>query len=487
MAGWSLRRNRTERPEFFRGVPDGAAEVAEVDRRVIVIGAGPAGLTAARLLAENGCDVVVIEGRSRLGGRLHTMALGGGIVDEGANWIHGAPANPLYHVAVEAGLDIQKDPIANPLRLTAFDEVSGRRISQPRMLYVLVRVARVMGRLGKESPSAVRPERSLAQRLDREASRIRGTVNRRYFRSLLGAFVEMNWAKDAERLDPNTLAINPEDGGGDYVIHGGYRTVIDMLAAGMDVRLDSSVEAIRYGDHGVMVETAEETFEGSHVIVTVPLGVLKAEAIGFDPPLPDWKAAAIDSLGVGIVEKIAMTFSRPFWRSNPKKPQSLFHVSETLGEFPAFVDTTASAGCPTLVAFLTGTQAEQLGVEPAPLIERAGDVLQRMFPDAYEPPSAVHATAWGADPFALCSYSTVAIGTSIGDYDQLAAPVEGRVLFAGEATYQPRGGYVEGAMASGVREARRILGTNAELTMCPRQTSGTQPAASPSSPPIRRS
>lgn len=101
--------------------------------------------------------------------------------------------------------------------------------------------------------------------------------------------------------------------------------------------------------------------------------------------------------------------------------------------------------------------------DPQSFIDRAGEVLEEIFPDAYRAPTAVHVTTWGTDPYSLGSYSAPTIGVTADDYEHLAEPVAGRVLFAGEATYREHAGFVEGAMGSGVREARRILGRDADL------------------------
>lgn len=458
-----FNRGSTKPRPFFDGVPSGAT--ADAEGKVIVIGAGAAGLSAARVLRAEGREVIVLEGRNRLGGRLSTIEVGEGIVDEGGNWIHGAPANPLYHLALEAGLEIHKDDLLNPLQLVSFDKVSGRRVNSLKITYFLLRVARLISRYGKADVDATHPENNLAERLDKEISRVRGATNRRQFRSLLRTVVDMIAAKESEYLHTNAIALNPDDGGSDYVISGGYSTLIQQLADGLDVRLDTRVESIRYGDEGVVVNTADGSHEGSHAIVTVPLGVLKAHSIAFDPPLPEPKLAAIENIGAGVVEKIVLTFENPFWRSRPEKPQSVFYISDVLGEFPAFVDTTSSAGCPMLVAFLTGDHLDRLSQNPQAFVERAGEVLKEIFPTSYEAPIAVHVTNWGTDPFALCSYSTPTIGVTARDYEQLAEPVAGRVLFAGEATYREHAGFAEGAMGSGIREARRILGQDVDLVL----------------------
>lgn len=461
MVSWRRSKPATS---FFDGVPSGAA--TNVDAKVVVIGAGAAGLSAARVLCDEGCEVLVVEGRDRIGGRLNTITVGDGLVDEGANWIHNAPSNPLCQLVAQAGLEARKDDLVNPLALKAFDKISGRDVHPARMIYLLVRSALVLHRYGKESLTATHDEHSLAERFDREICRVRGGTNRRYFRSLLRTLVDLAAAREADDLDPNAFALNPADvTASDYVITGGFRGLVERLADGLDIRLGTAVEAIRYHDSGVSVVTPDGTYDGSHVIVTVPLGVLKAQTITFDPPLPATKLAAIDHVGVGVVEKVVLMFDQPFWRAKEGKPRSLFYISDVLGDFPAFVDSTASAGCPALVAFLTGQQAEDMAKDPQPFIERAGEVLEEIFPDTYRAPTAVHVTGWGVDPFSLGSYSAPTIGVSADEYEQLAAPVAGRVLFAGEATYREHAGFVEGAIGSGIREARRILGHETDLVL----------------------
>ncbi len=459
-----LGRRNTKRHPFFDGMPSGGY-VSGAPGTVIVIGAGAAGLSAARTLRQAGREVVVLEGRDRIGGRTNTIEVGDGIVDEGANWIHGVPANPLYDLVLEAGLEVERDDLLHPLRLVTYDQRSGRRVNPVRIMAALARVALLIHRYGKESVDAPHPEATLAERLDGEIAKVRGGTNRRHYRVLLRTVVDMVAAKESEFLSPAALALNPDDGGIDYVITGGYRQLTTRLAAELDIRLSTPVEAIHYDADGVTVETPDGPHRGSHVIVTAPLGVLKAGAITFDPPLPDTKLRAIDAVGVGVVEKLIFTFDAPFWRAKPDSPRSVFHIPDVLGDVPAFVDTADSAGCPMLVAFLTGEQLNEMAEAPQPFVDRGCEVLREIFPDSYQAPTSVHVTEWGTDPFSLGSYSTPTVGVTADDYEQLAAPVAGRVLFAGEATYRLRAGFVEGAMGSGIREARRILGRQANLTI----------------------
>lgn len=466
----SLKRNRSKPKPFIEGVQGALGHVTAdaTNQKVIVIGAGAAGLTAARVLSDQGCEVVVLEGRNRTGGRLNTMTLDGGVVDEGGNWIHGGQSNPLYQLAKDAGLDIGEDSFVSPRHLRSFDKMTGNSINPLKVLYFLFRADRLATKLAAESLNATHSESNLGARLELDVARVRGATNQRQYRSFMRTVIDMPFAKESQNLHPNAIVLNPDyHNEPDYVIAGGYRTLIDRLAAGLDIRLGKTVETIRYDTEGVEVVTATGTHNAATVIVTVPIGVLKAQTIEFDPPLPARKLEAIQNVGAGVVEKVILAFDTPFWRQSPHKPSSVFYVSDFLGDFPAFVDSTSSAGRPMLVAFLTGEQVQRFARDSQPLIEQAQAVLKEIFPDTYQAPTATHVTSWASDPFSLCSYSTPTIGVSAEDYDHLAEPTGDRVLFAGEATYRGRAGFVEGAIGSGIREARRILGRDVDLELKP--------------------
>jgi polyamine oxidase len=461
-----------QRDSFIDGVTAGAADG---HGPVIVVGAGAAGLTAARVLHDQGREVIVVEGRQRIGGRLHTIDVEGGTVDEGGNWIHGGTANPLYHLTQEAGIASSEDNMASSGGFLMFDSVTGQSVNPLRALYHLWRADRLLSRLSREDISAPQSAANLAERLDAEVSRVRGIVGQQYFRFMLRTMNDLTAAQRAELLAPNALALNPDyDSRGDYVIAGGYQRLVSRLESGLDIKLGAAVREIRYDDEGVAVVTPAETFRGSHVIVTVPLGVLKAQTMTFQPALPIGKQRAIQNLGVGTVEKVVLVFDEPYWRKSPNQPRSIFHVSAFQGDFPALIDASSTAGRPVLVAFLTADQAQQLAADPEAMVARATEILRMIFTDDYRDPAAVHITTWGTDEFSLGSYSTVSLTTSASDYDDLKAPVAGRLLFAGEATYRERAGFVEGAIGSGVREARRILGYEAELELPPVDPAFTQ-------------
>jgi monoamine oxidase len=213
----------------------------------------------------------------------------------------------------------------------------------------------------------------------------------------------------------------------------------------------------------VRLTTAKGEHAGSHAIVTVPLGVLKAGSIEFVPPLPAAKLAAIERLDMGNLEKVVLRFDAAFW-TDLDDPR-LFYIARQPGELAAFFDATKLAGAPAIVCLYGGQSARDVldarsdAEVAAGALAALGELLGREVPQ----PLAVRVTRWWHDPFARGSYSYVPVGASAADMRALGAPVGERLLFAGEATEPTTYATVHAALISGLREARRIGGP--ELTL----------------------
>jgi monoamine oxidase len=192
--------------------------------------------------------------------------------------------------------------------------------------------------------------------------------------------------------------------------------------------------------------------------VTVPVGVLKAGSIAFEPGLPASHLGAIKRLGFGRFEKIAIRFEDAAWLPDGL-PNSNVLASPADPEIPIIVSLDCFVDEPLVVAFGFGSTARLIadGTE-ADAVARLLDLIARI--TGVQPPEPVAATrtSWAHDPYTLGAYSYVAIGGTPDDFDTLGQPVAGRLLFAGEATSQLRTGYADGAMTSGIREAKRLLG-----------------------------
>eukprot|EP00878_Enallax_costatus_P019801 GHUV01020904.1.p1 GENE.GHUV01020904.1~~GHUV01020904.1.p1 ORF type:complete len:1234 (+),score=527.47 GHUV01020904.1:96-3797(+) len=296
-----------------------------------------------------------------------------------------------------------------------------------------------------------------------------------------------NWNQDEEWGGfggPHAMVV----GGFDQALHGLAKQLGDKL------HLSSPVAKIEYGDDdqqqqpgqdeeqkgsaegsaeqqqqqqtspegqssAVRVTTASgEVYECSAVLVTVPLGVLKAGNVEFVPPLPEWKATAIQKLGFGDLNKVVLQFAEVFWEdvdyfgiTQPAGP-------DTRGRCFMFWNLAQITGAPLLTALVSGRAAQTAEhTSQSNMVQHTLQALRRVFGESVSEPVASYATKWGSDEFSRGSYSYVAASCDGAEYDTLAAPVARRVLFAGEHTCKEHPDTVGGAMLSGMREAARAL------------------------------
>ena len=435
-------------------------EVSQVDNsteRVIVVGAGFAGLTAARMLHDSEMETVVLEARDRIGGRTHTAKIAGAPFDLGGAWIHGHEGNPIADLAEAYGVEFAPHPY-DVERIV--DEEAGE-VGMLAALSAYRKAEKLLGqrkkwlkKLGEDASVGDALNAALADYDEDQARLIR-------FLAEMG--VELEYSSPVENMSLKWIEQEDELDGGDQVLDGGYIRLLEPLADGLDVRLSNPVTSIAYSDDSVTVTTKSgETHTGSHVLVTVPLGVLQAGKIAFDPPLPEAKQHSIDALEMGSLEKVIFRFEEVFWDKIEGQSGAILRTEEP-GRFPFFIDFTEFAGAPALVCLHGGDHSRRAldTLSDEAIIAEATMSLELLLGETVPKPIAVRVTRWRSDPFSLGSYSNIPPGASPDDLHQLALPVADRVLFAGEATYYDFHGTVHAAILSGIREAKR-LGANAD-------------------------
>lgn len=441
----------------------GAAAPPEPGARpVIVIGAGVAGLAAARALHDAGLEVVVLEARDRIGGRVDTRDVGGAPVDAGAMFVHGVVENPL--AAFCDALGIEYEPTGFSL-IPVYDAASGGLVEGGFMQ--LMRATRAFEDRLEELAAALPADASVRDGIEAflDGADELSEDQRRYASfALTQLLIEIYDSGPPDMMSLRAYVESPyeEFAGGNHVLPGGYVQVVAALAEGLDVRLDQPVSRIVYDDAGVTVSTPAGELRGSHAIVTVSLGVLKANKIAFEPPLPASKRAAIERLDMGNLEKVLLRFDTPFWLEHGA---TFLYIGAPPGEFPGFTDWTDVAGAPTLVGLYGGRSARSAldRWQDEEIAARAMRAVREIFGEDVPEPIATYVTRWRDDPWTLGSYSYLPIGSSAGDIRELGAPVGERLLFAGEATEPRLYATVHGALVSGLREARRIAGDKAAL------------------------
>jgi monoamine oxidase len=436
---------------------------------VVIIGAGAAGLAAARALSGAGKRICLLEARDRIGGRVSTLHLPDLPVpiELGAEFIHGQSAT-TFSIVDAAALAAMELP----------DNHWWSRDGSWERVDFWDHIDRVRAKIGKRKRDLsfevfLRSQRNLAP----------------LTRTLVRGFVEGYHAAHADRI--STLILKGADseqeqddpGQRQFRLAGGQDALIEWLRAGLDhshvdLRLGTTAVAVEWSQRAVSVECrtretqAMQRIRASALIVTIPIGVWKAPrdqegAIRFDPPLRE-KERALEKIEAGHVVKIAFRFRKPFWeepgfvteRARTKNAGPLNFVHSNDRFMPTWW-TTAPVRSPILTGWAGGPAADALLAEGAEAmtdrgmeaLSRAWNVPRRRL-DSLLTGTFTH--DWQSDPYSRGAYSYAAVGGS-GAHAALAKPLRGTLFFAGEATSGDETGTVAGAIESGRRAARELL------------------------------
>ena len=437
--------------------------------RVIVVGAGIAGLAAAQRLKTHGFDVTVLEARDRVGGRMWSgTSATGTTLDFGANWIHGY--QPEFEELVASMNLVEQNTDFTAIR---FYSSNNRAMDVTEPIYNDMRER--LDNAAAETLSS-QPDRTIHTMLDIMWSTggFEG-YTREFVDFFTTAAFDTQFAASAWTIPARALlelSPNPDDPPAEpppgppekhnTAFPEGFNQVTDRLQVGLDIRLNAVVERVEYPANESLVTvttTRGARHFANHVIVTVPIGVLKAGTITFEPPLPPEKLGAIQRMSSGLLNKVFLEF-RPrdqFWPSGPGAPEVIGTSSPHRGAFSVWINMQKITGKPILMAWTSGDAARIIehwndkSIEIAALLR-----LRDTFPGKVANPIDITVTRWNQDEFARGSYSTFGLATQLGDRALLGQPVTNKVLFAGEATVDVAFAQVTGAYASGIREADRL-------------------------------
>jgi monoamine oxidase len=429
---------------------------------VIVIGAGAAGLAAADALVQAGKQVLLLEARDRIGGRIWTRreAHLGAPIELGAEFIHGR-APQTRSVLERAGVATIDTAHGRWLwragELTQGDDWFGSVVAAMAKSDVLAHSDMSFDEF---------IERHLSQELSSEA--------RAGARRMAEGFDAADTARASARAIVNEWTGDSLGDAPQSRPEGGYDALLAALMARMDARhlrlqLQSVVSGVQWSPGSVRVrgQCRGEGFEvhAPQAIVTLPLGVLQyrgsdAAAVTFSPELQA-KRAALEKLASGSVVKVLLRFATPFWQTlhGGRYRDASFFIAP--GTELATLWTPAPLSAPLLVAWLGGPRALRLaGLSAGEIVRQVLAAVQTFFGTEIDVASELEGYYyhdWQHDPCARGAYSYVLVGGS-GARAALAAPLAATLYFAGEATdTQDESGTVDGALASGVRAARELL------------------------------
>ena len=424
-------------------------------RQVIVVGAGIAGLAAARTLADRGHDVVVLEARDRIGGRIWTSRWSDAAIDLGASWIHGVDGNPIAELARTVGVRT----VATTYENSSDYGTDGRPLDRAATA-ALKRWQHIVATAVSDAQDEAEDDdpdtslRSVAERAVNWAAL--PPPDRALVASVLNEY-EQEYAGSATELSSRYFDDDNELEGGDVLFPAGYGAITDHLAKGLTIRTGRVVDRIDWTGSGVTVSAGADTYTGDHVVVTLPLGVLQSGAVQFGRVLPADTTTAIAKLGMGLLDKCFLRFPSRFWPDT----DWLTYVppAENAGQWAQWVNYARAAGQPILLGFNAADFGRTVETwSDGAIIDSAMGTLRTIFGADIPAPVDYRITRWSADPYARGSYSFNKVGSTPEMRDHLAAVVDDRVHFAGEATDRNSFATVHGAYNSGLRAADQISG-----------------------------
>ncbi|NIX76368.1 flavin monoamine oxidase family protein [Microvirga terricola] len=408
------------------------ALASDVD--VLVVGAGAAGLAAAKTLRAAGRTVTVVEARSRIGGRAHTDSSLGASFDAGAHYVHWSERNPWRKIADELGIRLNED-----------DDGGGLRVYRDGVVM---------------SEAERRRRRSANGQIERLVQAA-GAMDYSFADAVRGKPPEMADAAGGITLfalgeDPERVSLHDYDqlwSGDDYIPAGGYGALVARYGADVPVQLDTPVTHLYWGDGRVAADTPRGTVRAQAAIVTVPVGVLQAGGIRFTPELPAEIQEALEGLHMGALTKIALRVDRE--RFGKIDVTDLVDVQQggPVTSFELWPDDED-----LVLAYIGGDHARELcraGESAATdfAVNRLASMLGARARDAV---TGGRLAGWWSDPYAMGSYSIVKPGYVLAR-EGLRLPIGDRLWLAGEATAGGGAMTVGGATLEGERAANELM------------------------------
>ena len=372
----------------------GSGSQRNKDKKVIIIGAGMAGITAARQLQAIGFETIILESRDRPGGRILTSNVGNIPIDMGAAWIHGhTKENPLMDLVNKYKIQTA----ATNWDETWFYSRENGVIDDRDFNSIERKVQKIIDQIHRLQVDA-EPEQSMESTIENLLSNVKGSpLVQNGVRWWVSSEIEAVSA--ANYKDLSLYYWDQDEGyeGDDLLLLEGYGNLINKMASGIHIEYNKKVENIKYGIEGINVSGKWGSIDGDIAVVTVPLGVLKTNTIEFEPPLPDEKRRSINRLDMGLLNKVVIEFDKRFW---PSKAHRLGIISSSTYDRMEFFPARPSSRNAVLICLNYGDYAKSLESKSnQEIAEIVVTQLNKIYPQLSSSNILdVQVTRWHSDP-----------------------------------------------------------------------------------------
>lgn len=407
---------------------------SEID--VAIIGAGAAGIGAARALEGTGLSVLMLEARDRLGGRAYTRQLENNIIfDVGCGWLHSADRNPFVPIAEKLGFEIDRGRPHWTQQTFNIGFPLEDREQYLKAMDAFYERAEAAVEAGQDRPASdfLEPGNRWNAMLDCISTYVNGVELDQVSIYDMDAYedTEFNWR-----------------------VKRGYGALVAAYGAPCPVLFGATVTLIDHSSSRIRIETSRGTLLANKVIVTVPTNLIASETLRFLPALPE-KLAAAHGLPLGLADKVMLALDDD--RDWLPRDGHLRGSTTKVGTGSYHL---RPQGFASIEGYFGGRFARELedagdGAIAAAAIDEIVALLGSDYRSKLRPLAASH---WAHDPFATGSYAYALPGHA-GDRAKLAAPVDGRIFFAGEATSPNFFSTCHGALESGIRAAGEVMAT----------------------------
>jgi len=457
---------------FFSRCKHNPEEIKEKSK-IIIVGAGISGLSAAYRLKKEGFDVLVLEASERIGGRINSADFGGIKVDLGASWIHGINNNLLYEYAKSKNIST----IATKSEPSYIFDEFGDDVTEEEWNKWSNFLNKLVNESFKNDPNLSLKE--LIEKYWTEAAL--SPRLERVFKSGIRLELEIPYAEDTEKLAANVLRNDGYYPGKHVILRNGMSSIIDALSYDIDIRLNTFVTKVEYSQDKVIIHTTETKkvspdrscnachanilteevistyeYEAERVLITLPVTILKNEAVVFEPPLPKYKQDAINNIQHGLMDKVFLRYEKAFWKEGARFFSKLNDIQSDIFEFMNM--RVIYNNKPILIAFFGARNAKRLELlDDNSLINYITDELKAMFGSDVPKPVEIIRTRWHQAPLSLGSYPVIPPGFKSELFVDMAKSVDNKLFFAGDATEKKYYASAHGAFNSGARAANEII------------------------------